>query len=288
MEKEQFITFPSLSYLGELKREREQRFTEDKPKVTARDVCLRKRQLSLGVSNAHYNFFLLNQFYNLCRGKNDVCFKGLDLVPDNGPLLFVMKHRGFSDITCHGMGHALIRSTIHKARSVEEGFTDLRRVRKIVTHAFPSRFIMKEDLLNLPIGVHLVLNGGIPVLQDLETKALNNPGFDPEAKAVLKKRERLSKWFNFKDSYREIMQVLKNNGSIMIYGEATRVHGEKMGHISLKFIERMAKGNVHLIPVGSRLENKRMTICYGSPCDSADLRSKIAELSGIPDSSFIA
>lgn len=197
-----------------------------------------------------------------------------------------MKHRGFADISLHGMGNLWATSGLSTDLPSDLLWQDKEALLDIVSQGELCRFIMKDELLNLPLGLHLVLNGGIPVPQDLETKAKNTEGFNPEDPKVLARQKEFTSWFNFKDSFREILQTLKSNGSIMIYGEATRVHGDKMGHLSLKLIKKLSRG-VTVIPVGSVFKDQHMSINYGTPTELDDLRYAIADLSEIHKSQFI-
>ena len=254
--------------------------------VRARCLLGYTRKVNLGCSPLLYRVSCRYQLLRMCLNKWNLTYEGLEHIDKNKPSLFVMKHRGFSDITLHGFAYAWATSGL--SLDNPSPWTSAKTLIEILNAGKTSRFIMKEDLLSLPIGLHLVLNGGIPVPQDLETKALNQPGFDPKDPKVLEQQKKMSSWFNFKDSYREILSTLKTNGSVMIYGEATRVHGDHMGHLSLKMIERLcAVPNTQLIPVGSSLRDGTMTVRYGAPCSSVDLRDNIARLSEIPPERYL-
>lgn len=246
------------------------------------------RKVSLGVASHLYRFSCVQQFYRSCQANGPVHYDGLEKIPLDRPCLFVMKHRGFSDITLHGMGYALATTGELEKLKFPECWRNRPAIVERMQRAKLCRFVMKEDLLSLPIGLHLVLNGGIPVPQDLETKAKNTPGFDPKDSAVLAHQKAMSSWFNFKDSYREITQNLKEGGAVMIYGEATRVSGEKMGHLSEKMIQRLGRiGNTAIVPVGSQICDGKMVIRYGEPTEVEQLRQKIADLSGIQASDYL-
>jgi 1-acyl-sn-glycerol-3-phosphate acyltransferase len=270
---------------GQILRDRQLRLTPD-GSVLARCLLGFRRRVNLDVSAAMYRVACEQQLKYLCLNKWDLRFEGIEHIDKDSPSLFVMKHRGFADITLHGFGYMWGTSGLHLEQPTP--WQNPKMMSEILLAGKSSRFVMKEDLLALPIGLHLVMNGGIPVPQDLETKALNNPGFDPKDPKVLAQQKKMSTWFNFKDSYREIINTLKNNGSVMIYGEATRVSGDRMGHLSLRMIERLCKApRTRLIPVGTSLTDGVMTVRYGEPCGMNDLRDRIAELSKIPKSNYI-
>lgn len=254
--------------------------------VKGRSLLGLTRRISLGVSPNHYRYFCALQLHKTCLNKWALQYKGLENIPRDRPVLFVMKHRGFSDITLHGFGYAWASSGLHLSEAKPWEKNELTE--DILSAGKMCRFVMKEDLLNLPIGIHLVFNGGIPVPQDLETKALNTPGFDPKDPNVLAQQKKMSSWFNFKDSYREILNTLKDNNAVMIYGEATRVAGDQMGHLSLKMIQRLAKvPKTQLIPVGTTLDAQGMCVSYGAPCALEELRDQIAKLSNIPKDRYL-
>jgi 1-acyl-sn-glycerol-3-phosphate acyltransferase len=275
------------SSLAPILKERRERLT-DAAKVRGRSLLGICRRVTLGVSPQHYRFFCALQLQKTCVNKWSLRYKGLENIPSDRPVLFVMKHRGFSDITLHGFGYAWATSGLYRDRYGESIWEDRSALEKILSVGKSCRFVMKEDLLSLPIGLHLVLNGAIPVPQDLETKALNTPGFDPKDPKVLAQQKKMSSWFTFKDSYREILETLKGSGGVMIYGEATRVEGHKMGHLSLKMIQRLAKvPNTQLIPVGTQLNDDGMTVSYGPACTLDDLRDRMAELSDISKDQYL-
>jgi 1-acyl-sn-glycerol-3-phosphate acyltransferase len=277
------------SALGRLWKERPNRFDAN-GNTHAKTLLGQKRPLSLGVSLEHYRFFCGHQLRRTCLSKWTLSYHGLQHIPVDEPVLFVMKHRGFTDITLHGFGYAWATSgvTTNINSETDRPWLHQETFHHILQSGQPCRFVMKEDLLTLPIGAHLVINGGIPVPQDLETKAKNTPGFDPEAPEVLAHQESMSSWFSFKDSYREIVSTLKNKGAVMIYGEATRVDGNQMGHLSLNMIERLSRSKgTHIIPVGTRLLNGGMEVHYGPACEAGQLRDHIAELSGISKDNYL-
>jgi len=222
----------------------------------------------------------------LYQRKWNIRFEGLHNISKHEPCLFVMKHRGYSDITLHGIGNLWATSTVPLDTEALALWHNPELLLDVIHTGNLCRFIMKDELLMLPIGLHLVLNGGIPVPQDLETKARNNPSFDAHNPKALARQMELSKWFNFKDSFREILTSLKQKQSVMIYGEATRVVGNQMGHLSLKLIQKLAKG-VALIPIGSVLKGQNLTLRYGPATTTEDLRDAIAELSEIPKHQYI-
>lgn len=240
-----------------------------------------------GISDIHYRFYARLQFLHLYQRKWDITYTGLDHIPKDKPVLYVMKHRGFADISLHGMGSLWATSNLPNDLDPSLLWRDKEAMLDIISQGSPCRFVMKDELLSLPIGLHLVLNGGIPVPQDLETKAKNTPGFDPEDPFVLSRQKEFSTWANFKDSFREILQSLKKQTSIMIYGEATRVSGDQMGHLSLKLIQKLSRG-IEIIPVGSVFKNQTMSLNYGPPCKLDELRDTIADLSEIPKSQYIS
>ena len=275
------------SSLSPILKERGERLTST-AKVRGRSLLGFCRRTTLGVSPKHYRFFCALQLLKTCVNKWPLRYEGLENIPTDRPVLFVMKHRGFSDITLHGFGYAWATSGLFRERFSEAIWEDRSALERILSVGKSCRFVMKEDLLNLPIGLHLVVNGGIPVPQDLETKALNTPGFDPKDPKVLEQQKKMSSWFNFKDSYREILETLKGGGGVMIYGEATRVEGHRMGHLSLKMISRLAKvPDTQLIPVGTKYNDQGMTVSYGPACALEDLRDRIAELSDIPKDQYL-
>jgi 1-acyl-sn-glycerol-3-phosphate acyltransferase len=270
----------------EILRERSERL--GKGSTLARCLLGFTRRVSLGVSPALYRMSCVQQFYRTCQSYGPVVYEGLENIPLDRPCLFVMKHRGFSDITMHGMGYALATSGSVDDLVFPDCWSSKTEIVERVKDARLCRFVMKEDLLSLPIGLHLVLNGGIPVPQDLETKAKNTPGFDPKAPKVLEQQKKMSGWFNFKDSFREITNTLKGGDAVMIYGEATRVSGEKMGHLSERMIQRLAKSNqAALIPVGSEIKDGEIFVRYGQDTEMDELRESIARLSGIPLENFL-
>jgi 1-acyl-sn-glycerol-3-phosphate acyltransferase len=282
--KEKRWLIPSFNYIRELKKERKDRSTNG-DLLKARDLAFRTQSVSLGCSPLHYKFFCLWQL-NLLYARNcSIIYKGLENIPQGCPSIFVMKHRGFADITLHGFGYAWATSGLPYDNNP---FKSNDAMREVIDKGKSTRFLMKEDLLSLPIGHHLVLNGGIPILQDHETKALNNPGYDVNAEKVQKKIKEMSTWFSFKNSYREILNLLKANESIMIYGEATRVPGNKMGHLSTKFLNRLSKvKNTSFIPVGSTWNKNEKTIAYGKACQIDELRDSIASLSNLTKNDYI-
>lgn len=271
--------------LGKLWQERKQRFAPSAG-VRARTLIGSKRQLHLGVSERHYRFFCGHQLKRTCLSKWELSYHGLKHIPKDSPLLFVMKHRGFTDITLHGFGHAW--ATSDYPIDGASPWSRPETLNQVLSTGRACRFVMKEELLCLHIGAHLVLNGGIPVPQDLETKAKNTPGFDPSSPEVREKQAQMGPWFSFKDSYREIINTLRSRGSVMIYGEATRVDGDRMGHLSLNMIERLArtKGTL-IIPVGTRLNDRSLEVHYDAPCTIDDLRDNIARLSGITTEHYL-
>jgi 1-acyl-sn-glycerol-3-phosphate acyltransferase len=277
--------FPSSAYLKCIKKERVER-TASADAITARNLLYSLKKVSLGVSPYHYRFFCLWQLLGLYARNCKVEYTGLQNIKQDIPKVFVMKHRGFADITLHGFGYAWATSGLPLIDY--NPFENLLKTREVIAKGKPSRFLMKEDLLSLPIGYHLVVNGGIPILQDHETKTLNNPGYDMNDPKVQKKIKKMSTWFSFKNSYREILNVLNNNDSIMIYGEATRVSGDKMGHLSTKFLKRLSKvKNVEFIPVGSIWTDTTKKINYGAACEIEALRDNIAELSDISKEDYL-
>ena len=282
--KEKRWFLPSLSFISELKKERKER-ANSSDLVKARNLAFRVKDVSLGCSSLHYRFFCLWQL-NLLYARNcTVTYKGLENIPQDNPCVFVMKHRGFADITLHGFGYAWATSGMSFNNNP---FKSNNAMREIIHKGKTTRFLMKEDLLSLPIGHHLVLNGGIPILQDHETKTLNNPGYDANSEKVQNKIKKMSTWFSFKNSYREILNVLKDNNSLMIYGEATRVSGNKMGHLSTKFLSRLGKvKNTSFIPVGSSWTENEKTISYGKACEIDQLRDEIAKLSNITKDDYL-
>lgn len=276
---------PSFSLLKVLLRERAERFADQK--VKARCLLGFTRWTSLGCSPQHYSTACFHQLKRTCLAKFQVEYEGLQNIPVDEPALFVMKHRGFTDITLHGFAYAWATSGLHLDRGPSL-LGDDPAMKEVISKGRSCRFVMKEDLLSLPIGLHLVINGGIPVPQDLETKALNTPGFDPKAPEVIAKTEKMAKWFSFKDSFREITTTLKLGGGVMIYGEATRVAGDRMGHLSQRMLERLARSSkAALIPVGTQLEGKALRVRYGAPSSIDGLRDAIAELSGISKDAYI-
>ncbi|MBF0198679.1 MAG: hypothetical protein HQL32_13265 [Planctomycetes bacterium] len=280
---------PTLKLFKELKEERAERLNSSANKLKARTLLFGTSSLSLGCSPLHYRYYCLCQLLHLYARKFPIAYEGLSNIPNDGKIIFVMKHRSFSDITLHGFGYAWASSGLHLDQTIDQLKANIPLMKEILNKGQSCRFVMKEDLLNLPIGFHLVMNGGIPVHQDLETKAKNQKDFDPKCPKVLKKRDAMSKWFSFKDSYKEVMNELKGGGAIMIYGEATRVEGDQMGHLSEKFLSRLVRiPGAKIIPVGSRVENKKMIISYGPQCEIDDLRTQIATLSGIKESHFIS
>lgn len=247
----------------------------------------KKESVSLGCSPFHFRFFCFWQLKALYAWNSEIIYEGLQHIPKDRACIFVMKHRGYSDITLHGFGNAWATSD-ETYNETQNKLPENVKIRKILSEGKMCRFLMKEDLLSLPIGAHLVINGGIPILQDHETKALNNPEYNPDDPSVKDKIKKMSTWFSFKDSYREILDSLKQSQSIMIYGEATRVAGNKMGHLSLKFLKRLTKNDdTCFIPVGSTWKGKQKIIRYGLPCELDQLRDHIAELSEIPKSNYI-
>lgn len=275
----------SWAVLGQLCQERKQRFSPTAG-VRARNLVGIQRQLHLGVSDKHYRFFCGHQLKRTCLSKWELSYHGLNNIPKDDPILFVMKHRGFTDITLHGFGYAWASSSY--PIDAPSPWNDTQTLSQVLNTGQACRFVMKEELLCLPIGAHLVLNGGIPVPQDLETKAKNTPGFDPKAPEVLAKQAEMAPWFSFKDSYREIINTLKNNGAVMIYGEATRVDGDRMGHLSLNMIQRLARTKrTQIIPVGTRLDHQKLEVHYGAPCGIDELRDNIASLSGITPEHYL-
>jgi 1-acyl-sn-glycerol-3-phosphate acyltransferase len=267
--------------------ERSQRIVPE-GKVTGRSLLGLPRKVSLGVSPHHYRFFCALQLQKTCLNKWPLRYEGLDNIPVDRPCLFVMKHRGFSDITLHGFGYAWATSKLYGDAYGSSIWENPQALEEILSVGKSCRFVMKDALLNLPIGLHLVINGGIPVPQDLETKALNTPGFDAKDPKALSEQKKLGQWFNFKDSYREILETLKGGGGVMIYGEATRVQGDQMGHLSLKMIQRLARvPNTALVPVGSKLEDGSMVVSYGEACELDQLRDNIAQLSGINKDQYL-
>jgi len=272
--------------ISKILRERAERL--GKGPVLARSLLGLTRRVTLGVSPNLYWFSCVRQFYWTCQGHGPVHYEGLGNIPADRPCLFVMKHRGFSDITLHGVGFALATSGQSEGLRFPECWSNRPGIVELLGRGKLCRFVMKEDLLSHPIGLHLVLNGGIPVPQDLETKAKNTLGFDPSSEEVLKHQKKMAGWFNFKESFREITTTLKDGGAVMIYGEATRVSGDKMGHLSEKMIQRLAKNpGVALIPVGSQVQEGRMVVRYGRETDVSSLRAVIAELSGITQENFL-
>ena len=272
--------------LLEILRERRERLGKGNTK--ARCLLGFTRRVTLGVSPRHYRFSCVKQFYSSCQGNGPVHYEGLENIPLDRPCLFVMKHRGFSDITLHGMGYALATSGEISKLKFPDLWENKQGISQRLETARLCRFVMKEELLSLPIGLHLVMNGGIPVPQDLQTKARNTPGFNPKAPDVLEQQKRMASWFNFKDSFREISTSLKEGGAVMIYGEATRVSGEKMGHLSEKMIQRLAKNHdAAVIPVGTEVLKGNMVVRYGPVTGMEDLRSTIATLSGIKKDNYL-
>lgn len=285
---EKRLWWPSPAYRRDILAERRERLAATALPVTARDLLLRRRRVSLGLSPQLYRWSLVSHFLGHFSGGHRLETEGLSNVPTAGPWVFVMKHRMWADIAMHSASFTWRTSGLHKDLPSWELASDHRRFREITAAGSYCHFVMKEDLLTLPIGLHIVLNGGIPVLQDLETKTKNSPGFDPASPAVLRQRERMARWYQFKDSYREIRNVLSGGGAIMIYGEATRMGGERMGHISTRFLERLGQiEGVKYIPVGSRVEGRTYRLAYGEPCAVAELRDAIAGLSGIPESGYV-
>lgn len=279
--------YPNSSTISALKRERDER-QKGTNLVKARTLIGICRKLTLGLSPIHYRFFCSWQLALFYKGKDKLVYTGLEHLQSKAPKVFIMKHRSYADITLHGMGYLWASSGLYLDREFESLWEEKKPVLEITESGKPCRFIMKEDLLTLPIGFHLVMNGGIPVLQDLETKALNQPDFDPESEKVVLQREKMASWFSFKDSYREVLNELNGGGSIMIYGEATRVSGNKMGHIALKFLKRLSKvKDIEFIPVGSVWRNGEKRINYGKACDIENLREEMANLSGIPKEQYL-
>ena len=278
---------PNLAGFQQLCKERQERFKfNDAPWVKTKDMTFRERYLSHGVSEFHYRFFARLQFLKLYASKWNISYEGLDHIPKNEAVLFVMKHRGYADISLHGMGNLWATSNVDNHLKSSHLWTNSNQLLDVISTGDICRFVMKDDLLCLPIGCHLVMNGGIPVPQDLETKARNTLNFEADDPKALAKQKELSSWFNFKDSFREIISSLKKNKSIMIYGEATRVRGDKMGHLSLKLIKKLSRG-IKIIPVGSVQKENQMIIRYGATTDLDSLRESIAQLSEIPKEHFL-
>lgn len=283
------IPVPGYEYWRELLRERAERISPDSDNgVKARSVIGRFCRVSFGISPYHYRFFLLNQArYYLWKFR--VRIEGWQNIPQEGPLVYVMKHRHFADITLHALGHGLSSIPLCEPGKEQSVLYNFDRLRALAGQSALCRFVMKNELLDLPIGVHLTLNGGIPFVQDLETKAKNTPGFDPEDPKVKERQERLSKYASFKDGYRELLSWLKNGGCVAIYGESTRVKDNKMGHLSMRLFEKLQRTpGLQFVPVGTEINGIHYTLRYGSPCGLEELRTKVGQLSGIDEKDFLS
>lgn len=280
-------TIPSLAGFQQLLTERKERtHIQSRPWVKAKNLFFEDAYLTHGVSEFHYRFYARCQFLNLYQKKWKISFRGLENIPKDEAVLYVMKHRGYSDITLHGIGSLWATSQVSIDTPCQQLWNDPELLLDVISSGQICRFVMKDELLCLPIGFHLVMNGGIPVPQDLETKARNSKNFNADNPKALARQKELGTWFQFKDSFREILGSLKKQQSMMIYGEATRVHGDKMGHLSTKLIQKLSRG-VKIIPVGSVLKGRELTLNYGPETPIEQLRDTIAELSEIPRHNYI-
>lgn len=280
-------TIPSCHGFQQLLTERkERREINGRPCIKAKNLYFEDAYLTHGVSEFHYRFYARFQFQNLYKKKWDIRFEGLENIPKDQAVLYVMKHRGYADITLHGIGSLWATSSVPVDTPAHQIWQDPELLLDIISSGDICRFVMKDELLSLPIGFHLVMNGGIPVPQDLETKAMNSPNFKADDPKALARQKELATWFHFKDSFREILSSLKKQQSMMIYGEATRVHGDQMGHLSTKLIQKLSRG-VNIIPVGSVLKGRELILRYGTETPLDQLRDTIADLSEIPKSNYI-
>jgi 1-acyl-sn-glycerol-3-phosphate acyltransferase len=280
-------TIPSLAGLQQLLAERHERRTlNGRPWIKTKNLLFQDAYISHGVSEFHYRFYARLQFLNLYQKKWDIRFEGLEHIPKNEAVLYVMKHRGYADITLHGIGSLWATSQVPLNTPEKHLWQNPELFLDLISSGQICRFVMKDELLCLPIGYHLVINGGIPVPQDLETKAKNSTNFKADDPKALARQKELGQWFHFKDSFREILSSLKKQQSMMIYGEATRVHGDQMGHLSTKLIQKLSRAT-KIIPVGSVLKGRELTLKYGPVTQLEQLRDTIAELSEIPPNRYI-
>ncbi len=283
--EEKYIHWPSAAYRQLMRDSWLERMNANRRLVTARKLPWGKVRLGLGVSESYYRFYFMHHFIGVYGRFMNLSVEGVDQVPLSGPRVYVMKHRKWCDITFHGVGHALITSGLKPPDIIDPRDHATWRRQAALTET--CRFVMKGELLTLPVGAHMLMNGAIPITQDMEIKKRNTPGYEPSAKEV-RLAESLKKWYSFMDSYREITDTLKSGKSIIIYGESTRVKDGKMGHLSTAFLKKLERiPGCQFIPVGTSIQGRNYQLRYGPPCKVEELREHVANLSHIDQSDWL-